>query len=449
MSNSETEIPFAHGRESSQRTPAENNSTAESRPQSRLGWTWSIWVVFGLMLAFQPNYAWDDGVRSAPYGSDFLQEWIGGRIILDGDADRLYDWDFATSLQHDPAVVGYSRTGDGYYPMVYPPYWYIACSPLAAIPLKWAAPLWLGLITSVWFFGIRWLASSDASLGRAIGRAPQLVVICGPLLLCYGLGQKAGLITLLLLAVAVLLERGQLLKAGLMFGLLAFKPHLALLLGIPLAIRFGVRFAIGSGLMLIGLLGVSYIVHPELLGGYIQVAVENATGDYTSHAGYRLDDAHNWAGLWNRLFGVGAVAQQLTHIWSLLTVGVMAFIAVRRFGKPLQTAEWSVFVAGLILASPHFYGYDLAILLLPTFCLLRDLDDRPQMAIGLGALGWYVLAMLPHMAKGPDMALQWSTIVVALVFVASTAVSFGWDIQGTIDGLAALRKRREISLPAH
>lgn len=379
------------------------------------------------MLAFQPNYAWNDGFRAAPYGSDFLQEWIGGRIVLNGETSRLYDWDYATSLQHDVNVVGYHRGGDGYYPMVYPPYWYIACAPLAAIPLKWAAPIWLGLITAVWFFGIRWLMRSDDRLGRAIARAPQLAVIVGPILLCYGLGQKAGLVTMLLLVSAVLLEKRKIRTAGLIFGLLAFKPHFALLLGIPLALRFGLPFITGAATTLLGCIALVYAVDAQMLGDFIAVAMQSALGDYTSHAGYRLDDAHNWAGFWNRLIGVGESAHSLATIWSLATVGAMVIVALRRIGRPITTAEWSVFICGLVLASPHFYGYDLAVLLLPIYWLLRDLDSRPQLAIGCGAILWYGLTSLPHLAKGTVVPIQWSALVVAIGFCASLAMCCGVD----------------------
>lgn len=398
------------------------------KEQVSLRWTWSVWIVFAGMLAFQPNYAWKDGTRTAPYGSDFLQEWIGGRIVLSGESSRLYDWDYATALQHNPDVVGYSRGGDGFYPMVYPPYWYIACAPFVVIPLKWAAPLWLGFLTAVWFFGIRWLMRADGKLGKAIGRAPQLAVICGPLLLSYGLGQKAGLITLTLLVTAVLLEHRRILTAGLVFGLLAFKPHMALLMGIPLALRFGTRFVIGSTTTLVAALLLTVAVDPALLGHYIQVAMENASGNYSAHAGYRLDDAHNWAGFWNRLFGVGETSRTLTAIWSLATVGVVAFIAARRFGKAVTTSEWTVFTCGLILASPHFYGYDLAILLLPGWWLIRDLDSRPTAAVVCGVVVWYGLMVLPHLAKDPIIPFQWTAFAVLLTLSFSVARELGLSI---------------------
>jgi hypothetical protein len=35
------------------------------------------------VLTFSPNYRWDDKVpRTDPFGGDFLQEWVGGKIVL-------------------------------------------------------------------------------------------------------------------------------------------------------------------------------------------------------------------------------------------------------------------------------------------------------------------------------------------------------------------------------
>lgn len=396
--------------------------------QSLLRWTWAIWLIFAAMLAFQPNYAWIEGSRTAPYGSDFVQEWIGAKIILSEQPLRLYDWDHATRLQHDPDVVGYHRGGDGYYPMVYPPYWYIACAPFALIPLKYAAPIWLGLMTAVWFFGLRWAIRSDGRLGRAISRAPQLALISGPILLSYGLGQKSVFLVMIVLATAVFLEQGKIRRAGLICALLAFKPHLLILLGVPLTLRFGLRFLTGCLATSLGLVLLTYAINGALLGEFLHVALESVTGDYSSHAGYRLDDAHNWAGLWARMVGLGSTAKLLTSTASIATFAAMCVVAVRRLGKTPNVAEWGVFTCGLVLASPHFYGYDLAILLVPAYFLIREFDETPSQAIGVGAGLWYAITVLPHLSKGDAVPVQWSATIVLISFAACLTSIYCWNI---------------------
>ena len=401
----------------------------QSQAPTSLAWTWGIWVIFGALLFLQPNYRWSDDARTAPYGSDYLQEWVAGRVILAGDADRLYDWDHSRRLQHDPAVVGYEIDGDGYYPVVYPPYWYILCAPLSLLPLKWAAPAWLTLLTAVWFFGLRWCARSDGPLGRAMTRAPQLALVSAPLLLTYGMGQKSGLVALIVLVTAVLLEQRRFRTAGAVLALIAFKPHFALLLGIPLVLRFGLPFLTGCLATGLGWALLTYAVDGALFGEFLHVTLESLAGDYTSHGGYRLDDAHNWAGFWGRAIGLGATAHTLGRIWSVGTLFVVAIVVARKRQQPLTAAEWGVLTLGLVLASPHLYGYDLTLLLVPAWWMLRTLDARPPFAIGIGAVTWWGLSMLPHMARETAVPVQWSVVALASLFAfcVARAFGFGWS----------------------
>src|SRR5262245_46028948 len=107
---------------------------------------------------------------STPYAGDFLHEWIGGYIVRAGDRTKLYDRRYATALQHDAQVVGFEFQPDGFFPIVYPPFYYVLVSPLSALPFQTAAALWAAL-------SLACLAASLPLLGRAARPGASLALI--------------------------------------------------------------------------------------------------------------------------------------------------------------------------------------------------------------------------------------------------------------------------------
>ena len=100
----------------------------------RIASTWlppaALIVVTWAILLWSPNFRWTDEVRARSFGGDALQEWLGSSVARN-DPDRLYDLDTIIALQHDADFVGYRFQSDAYFPMVYPPFYYVALRPLS------------------------------------------------------------------------------------------------------------------------------------------------------------------------------------------------------------------------------------------------------------------------------------------------------------------------------
>lgn len=404
---------------------AEQSTPDQTPSKPSAAWTWGVWLAFLGLILFQPNYQWTDGTRSAPYGSDFLQDWIGGWMVLHGDAANLYNWAHSAALQKDASVVGYERTDDGYYPMVYPPYWYIVASPFAAIPLRWAAVAWLAFVCGVWFFSLRWVARTDTRMGRTLERSPQLALLTIPLLVSLAMGQKSLLIVAALLVAVVLLERRQFVRAGVVIGLLAFKPHFVVLLGLPLALRFGWRFVGGLSLAGVGWAALTAAVDISLFTTYTGVVLDSMSSGYSSHLGYELNESHNWNAFWTLLCGTGTAASLVTRVFSVATVVCTAWIAWRRRGELLTVGEWLVVIVGLILASPHLYTYDLSILLVNAWLCLGLLDEQRERQIGFGVLTWLALSVGSTLVAGDAIPVQWTVAILAGVYLNGLALTLG------------------------
>jgi hypothetical protein len=114
--------------------------------------TWAVsfiaFLIVGWLLAFAPGYRWTPTVETAgPFGNDFLQEWVGGRMILSGDAKQLYDPITFDQRQHDEKLVGFQWKRDAYFPPVYPPPHYTLATAIAWIPYRIAVTTWLIILS--------------------------------------------------------------------------------------------------------------------------------------------------------------------------------------------------------------------------------------------------------------------------------------------------------------
>ena len=395
--------------------PAAESTRRASRAT---GWVWAFLPILAGVLLLQPNYDWDAGrPRQNPYGSDFLQEYVGGRIVLGGQSHRLYDGELSRTLQADAEFLGYEPTGPGYYPMVYPPFWYAAVAPLSIVPLRWAAPVWLVVLGGAWVAVLRWASAGDARTGRALRRSAPVLLLAGPLLLSLAMGQKSILLTASLLMCVLLIERGRLSAAGVALGLISFKPHLMLLLAGPLVLRYRWRFLRGLLAAAAAATAIGFLVSGEAMAGYAVFIGRSLDGSYSGHAGYRLIETHNWAGLWERAMGPGAMSRQATLLWSVATLVFVSMVAVTNRGRPLSPTGWTAVVLSAVLVSPHFYSYDLLLLAVPAVLLVRQIDGQPRRAVLRGMAGLLTLTLLPRVSGYfPTFSLQWSTLFLATAF---------------------------------
>ena len=161
---------------------------------------------------------------SRPVGTDFLRLWTASYALLNGEERAIYDPAGFFALEQ---AVTQPPTPD-FYPWNYPPSSFLIVYPLALLPYLASLAAWLAL----------GLAAYLAALWRIFPR---------PLTLWVGLafpavfwtvthGQTSFLTTALLCWGLLQLPRRPI-PAGILFGILIFKPHLGLL--VPVALVAG------------------------------------------------------------------------------------------------------------------------------------------------------------------------------------------------------------------
>lgn len=312
-------------------------------------------------------------VRDAPVGADFLQEYVGGHLHGRTKLGQpsLYQPETYQTREHDELLLGFIWPEDQYYPMVYPPFYYAATSWLSTlgeelIGYLWTARLWLwlaGLAVSLSGFLLhrfyppcRWMVSQ--------GLFASILFI--PLLHNFNLAQKGSFLLLILSGTFVLLHHKRGLAAGLVFGLIAFKPHLGLTIGIAMLLKRQWRFSSGALATVAVLVGGSYWQSPQLWHDYVDVV--GGMGDYVRTHGYDPFDSHS---LWGAIeLSLGSFSPRLALTVTFLFGGVVVAFLARAVWKPTTTdtstfaRQFAAMIIAMPMLSPHFYSYDLTILLL-------------------------------------------------------------------------------------
>ncbi|MEO8269062.1 MAG: glycosyltransferase family 87 protein [Aureliella sp.] len=350
-------------------------------------------LLVGLLLVFSPNYRWNVNKGESPFGSDFLQDWTAASMIAAGEADGLYRASAFDTWQHDANLIGFSWNADSYYPAVYPPPYYWLCTPLHWIPYRWAVYLWLAMLLS----GLV-AAATIIEQGLRIEHAPAsaawfwpAMLLFPPLLLGLTMGQKGTFWLLILAATWWLYRRKCPLVAGLVFGLLSIKPTLFFLLPLVM-LRYGEwRFVAGASLSWGALWGAAACMLPSSVWADF-LAVARSAGDYHAHSGYQLVWSSNLQSLGGNLpsWLPNWASRCLLAVPALYVLSCIMLKAKFSLASPLDLCQ--VLVATCLL-SPHFYAYDLVVLLLP-ICAMWHSQRRAAMGV-LAAVWFGMLASRP------------------------------------------------------
>ena len=378
------------------------------------------------VLTLSPNFsagntnAFELQTREHPIGGDLIQEYVGGHI-WNANREQLYDCKHSKSLQHDPSVVGFTWQESGYFPMVYPPFHYQFASLSSSMAygkfiVTWMFSGAIALSVASFFF-----LSGFRDLRANSGGWFFFALLFTPLLVSINTGQKSAILLAILTITFVLLHRQRPLTAGLVFGLIAFKPYLAVLIGVVMLCKKQYRFVAGSFVTLTALIAVSWIAAPTSWGQYIQVCF--GMTEYISTSGYQLEQSHCLWGAIELLLGkqFPVLVKPLAIV---AAIGVLTLLG-RIMSGPIELSssrfafQFAACVIATVLVSPHFYTYDLSILLLPlAICgLSADITHR----INRRVMYWICISVL----FGASM---YGLIALKFGFQISTLILFTWLI---------------------
>ncbi len=295
-------------------------------------------------------------------GRDFKVYWTASVLTLSGKVSAIFDFREFEAQQEKllaplrrpaDATASASEPGESFtYPWLYPPHALFFVLPLGLLSYLWAYALWSLATLFIYLMAVANGRRRDLQ---------QLVLILAPATFVnLLLGQNGFLSAALLLGGLRLIDRRPVL-AGVLLGLLCFKPQLGLLIPVALAAArlwrpFLSAAATVAILILASILafGVdSWANYFEFSTAYQAQALGLEDGEFL-----KLTVTPFMAG---RVLGLGEVARYM--IFAVFALGALAgvFVTFRKGGE--REPQVIVLLAAVLLASPYGYVYDLPLLM--------------------------------------------------------------------------------------
>jgi hypothetical protein len=313
----------------------------------------------GFLAALILDHAWIVGAAGKPFHTDFTSVYAAGRLALDGHAATAYDWTLHYAAENAVVAHDYAAYLGWHYP---PPFLMIAAL-LATLPYAVAFFAWIAVTLPLY------LASMRAVVGDKIG---WLIGGAFPCLLPNVVPGQNGLFTASLIGGTLVLLPRRPILAGCCLGLLTYKPQFGILF--PLLLIAGGHWrAIGAAAASAGVLALATIA----VFGVTPWSEFLRWLPLTSHALFaQASPIHTE---WSKFQSVFALVRLLggnaSLAWTLqVTLTVVVALALCLMWRSKQVSyelKAAAAAAGVLLATPYVYLYDLAILAVSIGFLLR------------------------------------------------------------------------------
>lgn len=348
-----------------------------------------LWPILSLVF-FAPwirGLYWPAGggldVTGHQIGRDFINVWAGPQLAFDGRFAILFDLD-----AYHQAIGELFGHPIPFHNWGYPPFTLIAYWPFAQLPYFWAL--------AAWTFGL-FAAFTAVTLSKIDpeDRLKALMVLAAaPACLINTIGGQNGFLSAALMLGGILSVDRRPILAGILFGLLTFKPQLGLVLPFAL-LALGAWRAIFAALLTAAALVLFSIAFFGIEPWRFYIGVTSA---FQAMALERFESPYMilmtsiYAAA--RISGISFQAAMTIQLAVALPVLVTACWAVRRTNDPCQRAF--VLVSAVPLITPYVQNYDLtALAAVLTWKLFRPFPAE-RWRVYLIFAAWFVPTLLMY-----------------------------------------------------
>jgi hypothetical protein len=294
-------------------------------------------------------------LQGRPIGTDFSNVYAAGTYVLEGNFQAPFD--SVQQFAREQAIFGEATQFYGWH---YPPYFLFVAAALAWMPYGLALFVWQAITLGLYLLAIRAILKAFAPEGGA-SRDPLwlLLALAFPaVLINVGHGHNGFLTAALLGGGLVSLDRRPLI-AGILFGLMAYKPQFGLMIPIALAAggywrSFAAAAATAVLLTLVTTLvfGVQ-VWHAFFVGAEFTRTVVLEQGDTGWH---KIQSIFSWARMW------GAPVPLAYAIQGAATLVIAMASAWLWHGKTPYPLKAAGLCLAAILATPYTLDYDMMVL---------------------------------------------------------------------------------------
>ena len=344
-------------------------------------------------------------INGNPLGTDFLNQYAASVLVQRGDAAASYDIPAHGALEKD--IIG--ADDFGYYGWHYPPVGFFFVHWFASLSYGWALVAWMLLTGALYCIAIYRILPRSETFLCALAYPAVMINI--------GHGHNGFLSTFLLAMALLSLQARRQWLAGVLIGLLIYKPQFGVL--IPLALiagRYWIAFVSAA------VTAVLFMLASVVVYGTDAWAAFFVSNDFT-----RTVILEQGATGWYKIQSVFSLVRGLGGSLALaysaqLATGIAAatvVVLLWRASVPFALKA-SALALGSLLATPYLLDYDLVIAAIAlTFLVAYQLQNAtrpPLYFVALLALAW----IWPLFARLIAMAttVQWTPfLLIALTYL--------------------------------
>ena len=357
-------------------------------------------AVLALCAAYLGIHLYAEFFRPDPFPfGDFFVLWSYARVAITQGAVPLYDMGHLHAAQ---VAMGMAPSAQNPFP--YPPTFLLMIWPLGWMPFGAALAIWIGATFTFYLLATLWGLQRNAILVLTMLLAPTTAITIVS-------GQTGFLAAGLLLTGLRCAEKRPVL-AGVLFGLLSYKPQLGLMVPVALIAVGQWRCLVVAVAATFALMGLS----SWAFGWSIWHVWIEALPEYARWFDARTDSPRFIPTVLMNLQSIGAPAliARLAQAVAACLAAVTVWVCVRR--GPRGLALVTVLIA-TCLATPHAFVYDLPML---TSAIVWFAAYRLQKGTLLSPVEVVVLVMVllfPAVMTISDAPLPVSTICLGLFLV--------------------------------
>ena len=370
-------------------------------------------VALGVLVATAHGFS---DYKGRPLGTDFSNVYAAGQAVLHGRATAPFDP--VRQYAQEQALFGAATPFYGWH---YPPFFLLVATPLAHLPYPAALAVW-ELATLVLYLGALALLLRAASVPPLPARGHWLLLaLAFPAVFVNLTHGNNGFLTAALLASALALMEKRPLAAGILFGLLAYKPQFAVTIPLALLVAGRGRVLAAGTLTVIALsLVVTAVFGFGVWSAFLAsthfartVVLEQGSTGFE-----KIQSVFAWVRLWG---GQIPLAYALQGIASVSAAAVLMAVWRSRanFGD-----KGAILCLAALLATPYCLDYDL-MALAPAIALLaaQGLAQgfRPFEKTMLASL-WLVPIVTREVAGAVFLPVGVWTMLTATALVAWNAL---------------------------
>lgn len=323
---------------------------------------WASFFLLGFAIAIAYLFATAHGLNDyagRPLGTDFSDIYAAGMAALHGAAAAPFD--ILKQQKLEQAIFGATTPLYGWH---YPPFFLLVAAPLAKLPYVASLIVWQLATLALYLIAVRALLARAPDLARdkswllaALGFTAVFVN------LTHG---HNGFLTAALFGGALALLEPRPVLAGVLFGLLAYKPQFGILIPLVLAATGRWRSFLAAAVTVAALAALTTVlfgigVWPAFLAATRftrEVVLEQGGTGF-----YKIQSVFAWVRLWGGSVPAAYGAQATIFV-------IMAVFLVRIWRSALSfEIKGAALCIASLLATPYSLDYDL-MLLAPAIALM-------------------------------------------------------------------------------